>query len=269
MNSLQKCQFEILKQTAEILDKNNFNYCLIGGTLLGAVRHRGFIPWDDDIDIGMPRGDYEKFAKIANNILPKDLFFQNKDTDKNYPYNFAKIRKNKTKFIQKSLANIDMHHGVFIDIFPIDGSSSCEKKRKSSAKKIVFLNYIDIVDTLVKSETTQNLSKKIQIFILKSLRLLIGRTKVLKLLNREIFKYSFEDSEIVGNILGIKRDKEYMPKSYFVNDGGKFSKIYFEGCEFSSPANSDLYLKHIYGNYMQLPPEEERQSHHQIVDTVL
>lgn len=93
MTNVQHIELEILKKIDEVCKKHNINYWLDSGTLLGAVRHQGFIPWDDDIDIGMLREDYEKFLKVAQKDLGDDYFLQTRSTDKNYPLVFAKVRK--------------------------------------------------------------------------------------------------------------------------------------------------------------------------------
>lgn len=260
MNDLQKCQLDILINTVEALDKLGLKYCLIGGTLLGAVRHKGFIPWDDDIDIGMPREDYDKFAIIAKDHLSKGLFYQDKDSDVNYPYNFAKIRKDNTLFIQKPLKGIDMHHGVYIDIFPLDYSSNNRKKQARHIKKVILLNFISISKTLSKSEKNQSFAKKLEVLILRIMQLLGGKM-VLKMLNKNMRAYT--NTEYMGNLIGLKRTKELMQIDIFTDENGDYGEIDFEGVKFKAPIKVDEYLTQIYGDYMQLPPENQRVSHHQ------
>ena len=103
-----------------ICRKENISYSLHGGTLLGAVRENGFIPWDDDMDIGMLRADYEKFLNVAKEKLNKKYFLQTWDTDEKFALPFAKIRLNGTKYIEHNSKNVDIHNGIYIDIFPYD-----------------------------------------------------------------------------------------------------------------------------------------------------
>lgn len=260
MNDLQKCQLEMLIKTVNVLDELGLKYCLIGGTLLGAVRHQGFIPWDDDIDIGMPRADFDRFAKIANEHLPEGLFYQDKMSDVNYPYSYAKIRKDNTLFIERPLKDIDMHHGVYIDIFPLDYSSEDLRKQSKHIKKVIYLNYISISPTLAKSENNKSITKKIQVLILRTLKFMGGKS-IERMLDKNLRKYF--NTAFIGNLLGIKRTKELMPLNIFTDEYGNFGKIAFEGVEFTCPIKVDEYLTQIYGDYMQLPPEDKRTSHHQ------
>ena len=117
----QKVMLEILVEIHRICVENNITYWLEAGTLLGAIRHKGFIPWDDDCDISMPRKDYERFLQIAQEKLPETMFLQTKETDKEYPLPWAKIRKNGTLLIETGETGEEKyHHGIFVDIFPYD-----------------------------------------------------------------------------------------------------------------------------------------------------
>lgn len=118
MNDLQKCQLNILIEFIRLCEEHNLTYYLVGGTCLGAVRHKGFIPWDDDIDVGMPRKDYDKFIQLQKEIK-KPYFIQTYKSDKNYIYNFAKIRDCTTTFIENTFVCHQFNHGVWIDVFQL------------------------------------------------------------------------------------------------------------------------------------------------------
>lgn len=137
MNDLQKVEFDIFLEFDFVCRKLNLNYFLVSGTALGAVRHGGIIPWDDDLDVAMFRDDYNKFMELAPRMLPNKLFLQNYKTDKNYPFVFAKLRNKQTAFIETALRNFDMNHGIYIDIFPLDGypEKKCEQKKTGKKEK--------------------------------------------------------------------------------------------------------------------------------------
>ena len=139
MTELQKIELDILKSVIDICDELNLKYYLVCGSALGAVKYNGFIPWDDDIDIGLPREDYEIFIQKAQAMLPEYYFLQNYNTDKNFPLFMTKIRDSRTTFVEMQFQNIDMHHGVYIDVFPLDGYPN---KRKAIKKKHLCASFL-------------------------------------------------------------------------------------------------------------------------------
>ena len=136
MTDLQKAELAILKEFIRICDSLHLTYYLVCGTALGAAKYSGFIPWDDDIDVALPREDYEVFCAKAQEMLPSYLFLQNYKTDPRYPLFFSKIRDSRTTYIEKSFAHLPIHHGVYIDVFPLDGyPDDCEQQKKVEKAK--------------------------------------------------------------------------------------------------------------------------------------
>ena len=124
VKKIQKCEVEILKEFDRITRKNNLRYMLVGGTLIGSIRHKGFIPWDDDIDIGMPRKDYEKFKKILNKQLDKKkYYFQDMFNTENYGMIFGKLMMKDTLLVEETNCVDREKQGIWIDIFPFDKTS--------------------------------------------------------------------------------------------------------------------------------------------------
>jgi putative licD-family phosphotransferase len=242
----------ILKEFINICEENNLTYYALGGTLLGAVRHKGFIPWDDDIDIGMPREDYEKFKKIAPSLLSSNLKIVNN------PLNLD-ITQLVDKNVVVKLVNSESN--VFIDVFPLDGYP---EKASFSAKfhsyKVLFqrmLCKISVLDQLEDKNrgTLENLIVKIS----KTLRIqkVLPKDALVKNLHKVIQKYDFKTSSYVGNVLGRYRVREIVPREYFKEP----ISLAFEDTMINCPTKYKEYLTEIYGDYMTLPPEEDRVAH--------
>ncbi len=259
---LRRQQIDILNEFVRICNENNLRYFLIGGTCLGAVRHKGFIPWDDDIDVGMPRIDYDKFASLYKEKLGDDYYYQDHNTDPEYPYLFAKIRKNKTIFLQDAVQKLNIHQGIYIDIFPIDGVPSDPKTMKKHFNKVMFNNYIQMSSAL--SYKGKTLFEKSELLIIKILKFILGGKR--RIANRSVKllrRYDFDGHTKVGNLLGMIRFKEIMDKSILC--ASSLRTMYFEENEYVVPVETEKYLEHIFGDYMKLPPEDKRVSHHGII----
>jgi len=120
LKKMQKLELQALEEFISLCQNLGLTYYLLGGTMLGAVRHKGFIPWDDDIDVGMPRKDYDTFVNQAQKYISSNYYVQTHKSDPEYPFNFAKIRINNTTYIESKLASKSMNHGIYIDVFPLD-----------------------------------------------------------------------------------------------------------------------------------------------------
>ena len=263
LRKLQLVELEILKKVVEICEKNNLNYYLIGGSALGAKRHQGFIPWDDDIDVGMPRNDYNKFIKISDKLLAPDYFLQSIESDCNYVYSFIKIRKNNTVLLQKNLENVAMHHGISIDIFPLDGCGNNKRKAITHYKRIQLLNYIIMSPALEKSSKNKSSSYKLKLSSLKIVYKISDRDRLVKRLNKLLQKYSIEKSSFVANLLGSAHEREIMEKEIIFGDS---KKLKFEDSEFYVPSKIHEYLTCIYGDYMVIPKNAEIENRHEIIE---
>ena len=121
MTELQKAELDLLKYFIEICNKLDLKYFLVCGSALGAVKYNGFIPWDDDIDVALKRDDYEVFCSYAQNMLPSNIFLQNHNTEPGFPHIYSKLRNSDTTYIEMSAKKLDINHGIYIDIFPLDG----------------------------------------------------------------------------------------------------------------------------------------------------
>lgn len=257
LREIQLEELEILKKTAKYLDNNNLKYFLCGGTLLGAVRHRGFIPWDDDIDIMMPRNDYDKLIDTLNENSIDPNYELKCIERRNSIYPFAKII-NKNIIIQsKSIED----KNLWIDIFPIDGYPEDNDEAIKVAKKIalykgiIYLQTTSFKEILDENKGNINKTKKI---ILKPIASIIPTIIVSKLMVKIATKYNYENSKFVGAYIWGYGIKEKQEKEKFVS---KQITVQFENENFKAPIGYDTYLSSIYGNYMKLPSKEKRITH--------
>lgn len=251
VNEMKKIQLEILQCVARYCDENDLQYFLAYGTLIGAIRHKGFIPWDDDIDIAMTRPDYEKFISGFNGTI-QNISVYSTELDHNFPYSYAKVSNDNTVLIENS--GLKCQIGVNIDLFPIDGIPLDDKL--TIKKQMFYRNLLDIKTVKVNSE--RNLLKN-TILILGKIALFWSSVKGINLKMIETAKkYSFENEEYCCAIaFGSSADK-VLPKEYFKET----IQTLFEGHVFTTAKYYHEWLTGIYGDYMQLPPEEEQTSHH-------
>lgn len=257
LRKVQLIQLEILKEIDSICKKNNITYFLIGGSAIGAVRHKGFIPWDDDIDLGMLRRDYQKFIKVCQKELDKKYFLQTNETDILYPNYYAKVRKNNTTFIEEGTRALEdsIHQGIFVDIFPLDNISD-QKIVATLHFKLVHL-FISISSTYAKNYPKSKLRKYLKFIFAKSILLIFNK----KILDKMAYKISTRLIEkktySVINFFGRHGLKEMVPK-YYYNNGVLME---FEKQEFPIPENWERFLTHIYGDFMRVPNEAQREIH--------
>ena len=239
---LQTEEIKILSKVHDFCKKNGLTYYLSGGTLLGAVRHQGFIPWDDDIDIVMPRKDYDFFIKNVQEFLGDDYFLQTVITDKHYGRSFAKIRKNNTIFLEEVDKHVEgRHHGIFIDVFPLD---SCKKNWSKYVKfKWKISSAIDSYITVKRGGLKT--SKKHFFFRLFPIKILYKIMQKLRKGKGDYYYFSFS---------GI------LDKSWFE----PAIELPFDGEKFVAPKHYDIILTQTYGDYMQIPPVEKQITHNPV-----
>lgn len=254
MTGLQKKEFEILKNFIQICEKLDIKYFFVCGSALGAVKYGGFIPWDDDIDVALFRDDYDRFIKEAPKLLPENLFLQNCHSEEKFPTVYSKLRDSETTFIEKSSKFLPINHGIYIDVFPLDGYP------KEKSKKNIFEIRKKIYACLVSSAYYVPDSWKHK--FLKKICKIIGVNKntqrVAKSYEKFISKYSVEDSEFLCNHGNWQGRLEYAPKWHY--GSGTIAK--FEGLDVRIPENYDAYLTQKYGDWRKDPPEEQQHSHH-------
>lgn len=253
---------ELLKYFDLLCRENNLTYFLSGGTLLGAIRHEGFIPWDDDADVMMPRADYDKLITLTNK-LPKTLELKMLELDANWEYPFAKLN-DITTFVDDEFRKAQ--HGLFLDIFPIDKLPDELIKQKRIVKKI------KILDVLRGSSSKKKFKPEEKYLYIKKIIMWYGKRKgaayFAKKMNTYVRKLTKENqsSNTNGAILvpnyGLR---EFLPNTTFTT--AKMTD--FEDTRLSIPENYEIYLRSLYGDYHKLPPEEQRKGGHYRIKRII
>ena len=251
---LQKLHEEILDimdEVVRVCQKNNLRYYIVGGTLLGAVRHKGFIPWDDDLDIAMPRDDFERFIELSRSELNPSYYLEWITTNPIYWNSFPKVCKKNTLFLQRTNT---ANQGIFVDIFPLDYSPQYSRKLELFKKINRNLNSIfacklavhrswktticDILYYFINSKLAHRIQRNIQLSVSK-----LGKTHLVNLCSQ------------------YKLSKQTMPVEWY----GEGVPIEFEDRMYNAPKEYEKVLSSIYGNnYMQLPPENKRRTHYPV-----
>lgn len=254
VNDLQKTEFEILKHALQICDTLDLKYYLVCGSALGAVKYRGFIPWDDDVDIALPRKDYEIFCEKAQAILPNYLFLQNWKTQKHFPMIYSKIRDSRTTYIEKSATHLPIHHGVYIDVFPIDGYPEEPKKQKCVERAKHWFTL------LMRTCFDLERSHKENLFAAAERLLHLDRhtDRIIRCFENIIIQYSPERSKVWCNHGNWQGKVEYAPAWHY----GEGAWVNFEGLRVRIPEKYDAYLTQKYGNWRAEIPKDQQVGHH-------
>lgn len=253
LNELKSLELKIMKQVHSICECNGIRYYLSYGTLLGAVRHKGFIPWDDDIDIYMKRYDYERFLSLFNKNAEEyaqlGVELVNSKTQRYYGRPISKVIDNTTLLIETEYKTDDPI-GVFIDVWPLDGTPNNKLYRK------LYIAYSRMVKKLLLASSMTNMEeysrKKRTIIKIASY---FDPKKVLAHIERNSTRYAPENSDYYACYADLTN-------VYKAEDFRERVLMDFEGEHFWGPRNYDSLLKADFGDYMKLPPKEERIPHH-------
>lgn len=256
---LKLVEMEIMDELDRVCKKNGIEYYMVGGTLLGSVRHGGFIPWDDDIDVVMYRSDLKKLEELYYaGEFDNKYFLQTENTDKYYPLMTAKLRKNDTVFLEDCIdENAKSHCGIFVDIFPIDDISNVNNpKVQKNAKKLTLLTTIICENCGYKygiSSKTKLLTNAFKVFGITNLKK--WRNKLMTSENDKGYDKCTIYASNYGYVKQCRPKTVYAPGVY----------LQFEDKEYMAPNKYTDFLTQLFGeNYMELPPVEKRVTRHPI-----
>ncbi len=248
----------ILKEFIKICEENNLTYYMYAGTLLGTIRHNGFIPWDDDLDVIMFRDDFEKFKQVFISNHPDKLKLLSIETEEEYFHLLSKLMLKDTLFEEDWVNQVDFNIGVNIDIFVLDDLSNSNFKRNYQLKKAFLYNKL-LIMSKIKLDDLPFLTKLITHSGYHILNLLGIKPKwINKRCLNFLSKYRDENAECVFDI---SATAEEYPQIFNKKKFKEVKRATFEDIEVNVPGNYDEILKSLYGDYMQLPPKEDRYNH--------
>ena len=262
MNDLQQKQLDILKAFIKVCDKYNLEYFLVYGTALGAIRHKGFIPWDDDIDVAMPRKDFDKYIELQKEYEGTPYFIQTFKSDPCYIYNYAKLRDSSTTFLENAFKNHRINQGVFIDVFPVDGMSREVGDREKIGKRNKFIwrqVYFSYLPALRRKVHKRTFFKDILLNIVTGLFYVFDIAHYRnKRVERYVRKIPLEEAKMAGILFGFSSKINCMDADIF----RETIKVPFEDITVKVPKQYDKYLTNLYKDYMKFPPKEQQVGHH-------
>lgn len=265
LRKVQLAQLEIANEIKRICDENEIHYFLDSGSLLGAVRHKGFIPWDDDMDFGMLRVDYERFLKIAPVKLKKEYYLQTWHTDPYYPFAFAKVRKRGTVYQEAAMAHCRAQNELYVDVFPYDHFPDNVRLQRRQGRCIMLYRYAILMKRGVKPWI--NHTGRFERFLV-----------ICKYIPFIVFSVFHNTDKMISKIEPIMSKYNKMQTAKYYPQGSsaygkwtisasclnKYVDLPFENTSFRAPYQYKRYLKETYGDYMKLPPKEKRENHHHI-----
>lgn len=269
LKEIHEYELDAFRCFIQICETYKLEYYAIGGTLLGAVRHNGFIPWDDDIDVAMPRESYDKFLEIAPSCLPEHLVMDEPWTNPNFLSYFAKIR-NKNIELHEALEdnNATTRIGYLIDIIPLDGTPNNLFFRQLYYIKTLYYRFLcGAANVHTGIRTNRPKRERMLLSFCKKLKLYekIDIHKVYLSMDKLFKKQDYKNSLYAGTITGAYNIREIVPKEYF-GDYHEATEFLFEDLTIKGPALIQEYLTHIYGeDYMIPPPARARRPHYQAI----
>ncbi|WP_409022727.1 phosphorylcholine transferase LicD [Dellaglioa sp. P0083] len=256
IEELHKVELDLIQEVVEICQKNNIKYFMIGGSLLGAVRHQGFIPWDDDVDIGMVRDDYDRFLQIAPQEISQPYYFlQTDQSDPNYAFGYAKLLDESIHVEEKRNIN-DARKGVFVDIFPFDKVPTGDVERSIQQSKYRYLNAKILLLSNYRLMDTE-INAKIRKLQPDQSR----KTKEYKEKRDELVR-TYNQDDTISEYKNLASQYSYEKELLSEKELADVIQVPFENLTVTILSAYDAILSRLYGDYLQLPPESKQIEKH-------
>ncbi len=262
LRDLQLCELEIVKDVVEICREHKIPLYMMGGTFLGSVRHKGFIPWDDDVDLAMKRSDYERFLALAPEALRQGYKLRHFASDRDMPYYPAQVVDPSFEILDVS-AQVAKTRTAWIDLFPLDGMPkgklSCFLHKYHLLYLRMMLKFSQFSQVVAVDLKHRPLHERILIAVGKHLHLenrMDTRKRMMKI-DKCLKKYPFETADQVVNFMGAYKFREMFPRSVYED----VAEYPFEDMTLTAPRDYDRVNRQLYGDYMTPPPAEERNKH--------
>lgn len=256
LQQLHKIEIDILVEIERVCAVLDIQCFADWGTLLGAVRHKGFIPWDDDIDVSMMRSDYDRFMVEAPKVLQSGYTLQHYYVDSNTPTYHAKIRRDGTRFVEDYIEKMPIHQGVFVDIFPYDKTANDKKEQENHLKKARMARNLFVSKSVSQTTYEKNGMKKMVFNIIRRLLhcllLPIPKNELFDFVDKIMQKYNNQKTDYIQCCSDNVQDYAYI---------FPLVDLPFENITVKAPHNWNSFLENEYGDYMKLPPENERYTH--------
>lgn len=260
-SEMQQMLLDMLRWFHQLCAENHIRYYALGGTMLGAVRHGGFIPWDDDVDVGLPRRDYERLAQaVARAGQDRYVLETPRSPAKDYNYCYCKLYDTHTTLVENT--RYHTRRGIYLDIFPLDGMGDTEEESRTRFARI------DRRFKLLLARTTgirrgRSAGKNLAVMVSRLIPDVVAQDKRrLEKLDALCAQKDFDECRYGGNPFGAWRYKEIMPRAIM----GEPRLYPFEDMQICGAADADAYLTQLYGDWRKLPPEEKRVSHHDFLE---
>ena len=260
---LHSCQLLLAAELNRICKKHGIKYFIIAGTLLGAVRHKGFIPWDDDMDFAIMRKDYAKFLSVCKTELGDKFILQDMFSDSDYALPVAKLLLKGTSFAERNASETGSQKGIFIDVFPFDSIPDDEKARQKHNRNTYFLKRIFLAKQGYSIAEKGQLLKRIVYALLRFASFFVSKKTIRNSLDREMRRFEKENTKKVAALGGAYGyTKESVERRWF----NETVELPFEDITLEAPKDYVDYLTYFYGDYMTPPPEDKRYTRHSVVE---